>query len=209
MGFLAESDLADYLNLSDAVDLAQTFAAAEAASAAVEAHCGREFVVPTAATARVFRAAHPHRLFVDDIASTTDLVVRTDEDDDGTFEVAWAASDYELHPLNARHVFGIGPYTEILAVASRTWPRHQAATSPIASYRSTVQITARWGWAAIPPAVHRAALQVGAELFKRKDAPFGVAGFGEFGPIRLGADVMRSVTALLEPYRGYRTMGIA
>ena len=200
MGFLAESDLAEYIGLSDHVDLAQTFAAAEAASAAVEAYCGRSFVVPTSATARVFRPTSGLLCWVDDIASTTDLVVRTDEDDDGTYEVTWAAAEYELRPLNGRHAFGAGPWTHLAATETRYFPLN---------VRASVQIIARWGWAAIPPAVHRAALQVGAELFKRKDAPFGVAGFGEFGPIRLGADVMRSVTALLEPYRGHRAIGIA
>jgi hypothetical protein len=197
---ITQTDLAEYVGISDTIDLALVQDAAEAAVAAVQAFAGREFVVPTAATARVFRPANGLLCYVDDIASTTGLVVRTDEDDDGVYEVTWAAAEFELRPLNGRHTFGVGPWTHLAATETRYFPLN---------VRASVQITARWGWPAIPEQVRRAALQVGAELFKRKDAPFGVAGFGEFGPIRLSADSMRSVTSLLAPFMSHRTIGIA
>ena len=62
-----------------------------------------------------------------------------------------------------------------------------------------MHVTARWGWPAIPAPVKQAAFLVSAEQWKLKDAPFGVAGFGEFGAIRVRLNPM--VTTLLGPYR--------
>lgn len=49
----------------------------------------------------------------------------------------------------------------------------------------TVQVTARFGWSAVPYQVNEATILKAASLFKRKDAPFGVAGFNEFGAVRI------------------------
>jgi hypothetical protein len=47
--------------------------------------------------------------------------------------------------------------------------------------------------------VKQAALIAATDLFKLKDAPYGVAGFGEFGAVRI-QDNLR-VASLLAPYR--------
>jgi hypothetical protein len=63
-----------------------------------------------------------------------------------------------------------------------------------------VQVTGTWGWPAVPVDVKQACLLLAARLFIRKESPQGVAGFGEFGAIRVrSADP--DVVALLEPYR--------
>jgi hypothetical protein len=50
-----------------------------------------------------------------------------------------------------------------------------------------------------PPDVIEAAVQLTVELYRRKDAPFGV--FGGFEPARISADQLRGVASLLDPWR--------
>jgi hypothetical protein len=70
---------------------------------------------------------------------------------------------------------------------------------PAYCVRRAVQITALWGWSAVPDPVKQATLIIAAEQWKLKDAPFGVAGFGEFGPIRVRDNPMAA--SLLARYR--------
>jgi hypothetical protein len=65
---------------------------------------------------------------------------------------------------------------------------------------ASVQVTAKWGWPAVPPAVKQAAFIVAADLFKAKDSAFGVAGFGEFGAVRVGSRMNPQAQALLAPF---------
>ena len=60
--------------------------------------------------------------------------------------------------------------------------------------------------AAIPPPVTTAAVNLTVELYRRKDAPFGVtdAWSVDGGILRLSSDVLRGVSSLLAPYRARR-----
>ena len=71
--------------------------------------------------------------------------------------------------------------------------------------RSTLQVTAKHGWSAVPDDVAQACILKAAALFKRKDAPFGVAGFGEFGAVRIGKEDPQ-VIELLQEYRRYKAL---
>lgn len=51
-----------------------------------------------------------------------------------------------------------------------------------------------------PPDVLDAAVQVTIELYRRKDASFGVLTSG-VEPVRISADVLRGVASLLDPWR--------
>ncbi|WP_346134410.1 phage gp6-like head-tail connector protein [Streptomyces carpaticus] len=62
-----------------------------------------------------------------------------------------------------------------------------------------VQITARWGWPAIPASVAAAARIQAARLYRRKDSPEGVTGSAEWGVVRLSRRDP-DVWTLLEPY---------
>lgn len=184
---LAIDDIADDSSLSFAVDLA---------SAKVDDHCGRTFVASVSATARTLTAGNWLRLTLDpgwDIQSTVGLVVKTDDNDDGTFETTWSSgTDYELGGAGVGYNGHTGwPYTALVAVGSRVWP--------CGSLRRAVEVTALWGWAAVPDPVKQATLVIAAEQWKLKDAPFGVAGFGEFGPVRVRDNPMAA--ALLARYR--------
>lgn len=160
----------------------------------VNSFCGRRFDADAAATARTFAPTNTALAIVNDFWDTATLVVKTDEDSDGVFETTWTTStDFELEPSN-----GIGPngesgwpYWRIAAVGSKCF---RLAT------RRTLQVTAKWGWAAVPADVEQACRVLAAGTYKRKDAPFGVAGYGVDGLlVRVREDP--KVEELLHIYR--------
>ena len=169
--------------------------AINAASRAIEDYCGRHFYDAGSATARTFAPDDRYVIDVDDFSTTTGLVIKTDANDDGTFEITWTSSDYELDTTVAGGITG-WPYRHIRAVGDYLFPLPTATTAR----RFTVQVTARWGWAAVPEPVRQATLQVAAKLYRRKDAPFGVSAVGDFGPLRISSDSVRAVSAMLSPY---------
>ena len=56
-----------------------------------------------------------------------------------------------------------------------------------------------FGWPAVPPAVAEAALLWSERIYKRKDAPFGIAAFPEAGEMRLLEEMDPDVVTLLRP----------
>ena len=189
------------ITFTDAEDDARLFMACDAATSMIQAHCDRQFIADTTATARVFVASTPWTCHVDDISTTTDLVIKTDEDDDGVFETTWSAADYQLEPLNGRLSGQAWPYTTIRGVESREFPFDYG--------RALVQVTARWGWATtdattvayLPSAVVQAAQIQATSLYKSADAPLGIAGFGDIGIMRLRQALHPVAIALLAPFR--------
>ena len=168
--------------------------AVTAASRAVDGWCGR----PPGAfglselTSRLYRPCDPVTVAVDDIGSREGLTVATDDDGDGVFETIWDATEYVLEPLNADTRGTAYAWQAITAVGARRWP--------CGSLRPALRVTARWGWSAVPDDVTAATILRAVALFKRKEAPYGVAEFGEFGPVRISRQDT-DVISLLTPYR--------
>jgi hypothetical protein len=157
--------------------------------------CGRRFWQDDTVSARTFSVNHPVWAWVDDISTTIGLIVETDTSDDGTFGTTWAASDYELGPANGE-VGGLTgfPYSKITAVGSYTFPTF--------TRRATcLRVTARWGWAAVPDPVKSATLIAAEEVWRMKDAPFGVAGINALDGALMRVRQNPFVASLLEPYR--------
>lgn len=133
---------------------------------------------------RTFIPTGPQRL---DLGAWSTLVsvtsLATDDDSDGTYETTWDASDYQLLTddgtpnVNAAPVQK--PYIHVHAVGDRKFPL------PTGPRQDLVQIDGTWGWPQVPTVVEEACLIISAETFKLRDAPFGIAGFGEFGAVRV------------------------
>lgn len=166
--------------------------ALESACREIDAHCGRSFNGDTTVSARTFRPVGDLLCWTDDFWSTTGLVIKTDDNDDGTFETTWASADYELEPVGGL-VDGLSgfPFWQICAVDDRSFPGLR---------RRSVEVTAKWGWAAVPDPVRRAALVLGAAIYTTRNAPTGNAGMGEFGMVRVPVDQLRMVRMALQPY---------
>ena len=165
--------------------------AVNAASRAVDRWCGRRFWLDETPVARVYRPTESDWVPVHDIGSTDGLVVKTDTAGAGTWATTWDTTDYALGPDNADADGGAYAWWEIRAYGQ---------TFITGSSRPSLQVTARWGWSEVPDQVVEATLLRAVALFKRKETPYGVAEFGEFGPVRITrADP--DVVDLLSPFR--------
>lgn len=162
------------------------------ASRDIEKFCKRQFNKTTTATARVFEPISPKLALIDDFHTTTDLVIATGDGDD-TFGTTWTTADRQLEPLNGIRDGESGwPYWRIRARNGQTFPASTVGGA-------TLQVTAQWGWNAVPASVKEACLALAEETYKLKDAPFGVAGFGDMGVVRIRENP--KIAAMLARYR--------
>lgn len=171
------------LGITDSVDDAVLGACIAAASRVIEDYTARKFYAVTAT--RYFTAQDGYTVFVDDLLAVTSI-----DTDDGnrTYNEAWSATDYDLEPYNST------PYTRIriAPTGTKSWP---------ISLPKGVRIVGSWGYSVkTPTAIEEACLLQASRLFKRKDAPFGVAGTAEAGTLALPR-IDPDVRMMLEPYR--------
>ncbi len=181
---------------TDTLDDYELHAACFAASRAIEQHTRRVFWKTASGTVRTFAPDDAYTLSLPsfcDLVSVTE--VASDAAGDGTFETVWSASDYQLLPQNPAAAPETRPYDEIRAVGAQAFP---VATSHLAR-EDRVRVTGVWGWPAVPWSIKQAALILAQETFKAKDTFGGVAGFGEFGVVRLRENPM--LATYVDPYR--------
>lgn len=194
MAIITTTNLKTHLNISGSQHDTRIGYAVNAANQAVVQWCGRSFDDAGIASARTFYPQSCHVAKVDDFHTTTGLVVATDEGDDGTYETTWTIStDFYLEPLNQLANGVTVPYRRIRTTGTRWFP--------VRGYRPSLQVTARWGWAAVPDAVFEATLIKAARIFFRKDSPQGIAGVDQFGVVRLSRAGDPDVMDLLAPFR--------
>lgn len=185
------AELKSKLTISDTVDDTMLTDALGAASRAVEKFCRRQFNDAGSASARKYYALNKRLVMVDDFSTTSGLIVKHDTGDDGSYDETWTTGDYQAEPLNGTRDGVTGwPYWRIRAIESLIF---------YSGHRPSVEVTAQWGWAAVPAPVKQATLMLAEEIFKMKDAPFGVAGFSDFGFVRVRDNP--KVSTLLVPYR--------
>ena len=70
--------------------------------------------------------------------------------------------------------------------------------------QALVKVTTVFGWPAVPKAIEQATILQAARHFKRYDSPLGVAGFGDFGVVRVSRFLDADVQMLVEPYQRMR-----
>lgn len=189
-GYCTLAELKEILRILDTVDDELLEARINEASRVIDQHCNRRFYADSTASARLFTSIDGNTIFVDDISSTTGLVVKSDSAGDGTYATTIAATDFQAEPLNA-----IVKGTPITSIAARL-----AGAFSMAAVPAGCQVTAKWGWPAVPDPVHSACLILAGRLVKRGDSLLGVAGFGELGAITVRA-IDPDVERMLRPYR--------
>lgn len=199
MAYATLSELKVYVGIPDAdtTDDTTLTLAVNSASDQVNRYCDRVFTADATVTTRDYRVdtlGSPLYLDVDPISTTTGLIVQTDDNNDGTYETTWTlGTDFRLEPTNAAAA-GV-PWTRIVVLGPRRFPK--------LAYRPEVRVTAKFGWpgGTVPDAVKQATLILAAKIWKRKDAPFGIAGSPEFGSeLRILAGDW-DAERLLRPYR--------
>lgn len=187
------------LGITNDDDDLELHAACFAVSRLVEQICDRHFY-RTSSQARTFIPQDWWLLHLPafcDIVSVTQLAV--DGTGDGTYDTVWDASQYQLLPLNPTAGPEQKPYTQIRAVGGLVFPPHLIFPG-VAARQDRIQITAVWGWPAVPMAVRQAALVLAADQFKLKDAPFGVAAEGAFLTHNT-LSASQQANTLLKPYK--------
>lgn len=190
-GYCTLSEVKAALRISDTVDDTLLENAVEAASRRIDGECSRRFYQDGATSTRTYAAGRHDLLIVDDISTATGLVVKVDDDADGTFETTLTVgADYQLEPVNA---LTQSKPVNMLRSLDINWPI-------AANGRTLVEVTARWGWPVVPDAIREATVLLAARQFRRLDSPLGVAGFGDLGAIvvrRIDPDV----ASMIAPYR--------
>lgn len=197
-GYCTLAQVKAALRITDSTDDTLIEGSIESASRLIDGHTARNFFSAGTAT-RLFSAPDVLYCPVDDMAGTA-ITIQTSTQANGTFDVTFAASDYQLEPLNGI-LDGIAwPYDRIRAVGDYAFPMVSANFGE----QALVKVTAVWGWPAVPKAVETAAILQSSRLFKRFDAPLGVAGFGDMGAVRVSRFLDADVQMLVEPYRKMR-----
>ena len=170
-----------------------------AASRLIDGYCNRRFWQSGTAEARVFQAEDSFYCSIDDIAGTA-LTLKSSTQADGTFDLTWSRSDYQLEPLNGNLDGLTWSYDKIRAVGDYLFPTVNANYGE----QALVQVTAIFGWPSVPEPVTQATIIQASRIFKRYDSPLGVVGFGDLGQIRVSRYLDPDMAQLVEPYRRMR-----
>jgi hypothetical protein len=193
--YATASDLAAYVHIVDSDDDAQLALAVTAASRAIDRHTRRQFGRVDSAVARYYTACWSSRLCawvvpIDDLMTVTGLEVMADLDDSGDY--ATVIDAYALKPVNAQA--DGRPWTSLAVLPS-------SSAQPCGDV-DAVEVTAQFGWTAVPTTVKQACLLQASRVFARRGSPFGVAGSPDVGSeLRLLAKVDPDVAVMLEDYR--------
>ncbi|WP_435111877.1 hypothetical protein [Nocardiopsis synnemataformans] len=215
-GYCSTQDLRDHLSdPGTKMDEALLERAVNAASRAVDRYCGRRFWQDPEPAVRHYRAEDAIEIDVNDIATTTGLAVATDDDGDGVYENTWTLDeDYVLEPENADADGEAYAWWRLAAVGARRFPvpltgrtLDSRGLRAVRDRRRRIQVTATFGWSQVPDDVEQATILKAAQLARRKDAPFGVAGFGDFGVVRIGR-YDPDVVGLLHPFVRIGLLGV-
>lgn len=175
------ADLKAYLKLQTASQDGVLTDALTSASDEIEKFCSRTFNKTPTPSRRLFVPDSLWEVSVDDIASTTGLVVEVDNGGVGGFETTIPATQYELSPPDGVVDGQPGwPYNHLYTAGGVWLPRYWYGRR-----RASVRVTAQWGWPAVPASIKRACLLMASQSYKLAEAPFGVAGSDQFGAVRI------------------------
>ena len=203
-GYCTLVEIKAFVNIVDSNDDDELEDAVNSASRQIDAYCGRKFYADGATSAKVYRTRNPYMVVVDDISTSTGLVLKYDDSDDGTYETTVASTDFILLPLNGE-AFGIDGLgftsIELLTDGPHEFPTTHTNNRP------RIEVTANWGFAAVPEPVRQACLMLSSENFAMRNTPLGIAGVGEFGVLAVRQN--RQITRMLDPYRRGDSFGLA
>jgi hypothetical protein len=199
-GYATLADVKAAARITDNIDDALLEIAIESSSRDLDAYTERVFY-STGGTpvVRVYIPQDIYLVETDDIISVTTL--KSDSTGNGTFDITWASTDFQLEPLNGRAGGIDTPATRIRAIGEYLWPVYEPRN--VNSNQASVQVTGVFGFASVPIAIKQATILAALRAYKRYESPTGVLGFSDMGVVRIGRldpDVQR----LVDPYRKVR-----
>lgn len=205
-GYCSLAELKNEKGITDTIDDSTLQISINAASRQIDGVCGQRFWLDATATPRLFQPTSLGYLDLTDqpgedaagIGDTTGLLIELDSGDTGVYSTSLTLdTDFYLDPVNAASGSPALPYTAVRLSGLNYW------FNPSAYGRSTIQITAKFGWPAVPDAVKKACLIQAGMLAKSGSVPFGFSQVGDDGvPARVSASLHPLARALISssPY---------
>jgi Phage gp6-like head-tail connector protein len=182
--YVGLEEMKSRLNVTDPDDDYELQTAIAASAGYINEYCGQAFNRVTET-----RTFVPHDIWLlntDPLVSVSALNI--DRDGDGVFEEPWVqGTDYQLR-LGPRqynvNTLGVArPYRQVQVLQSgKLFP----FLLPYGR-QDKVQIIGTWNWPAVPWQVAEANRILAAQVFKEKDAPFGIAGISDLGIARISS----------------------
>ena len=201
-GYVSTADLKNYIGLTGSGKDTNISNAIQAASRQIDRITRRRFWQDSTTQNKFFTPVSNIFLDVPDISTSTGLVVKLDDNDDGTHEKTLTLdTDFILTPVNPKiiHIDGgttyLEPFTQLKILNTRTSERFDP------DIVNHVKITAKFGFSFIPEPIKQATLLQGLRLFKRKDSPFSVFGNEETGTVELFNKFDPDAMNLLKDFR--------
>ncbi len=160
-----------------------------AASRSIDRYTGSFFWRDKMPTTKTYSPVSKYGIDILPLASTEDLIVAVDNTGGRVYGTSWTnGSHFELSPENQD------------TDSAHAFTRLDTLGGYLPVGRNTLRITGYHGWSSVPDAVREATVIKATALFKRGDSPFGIAGSGDFGAIRISRYEDPDVIKLLDPF---------
>ena len=180
--YVDKADVKTWLNISGTGQDSNIDIAINAACRAIDDFVGREFIQSETVETRYYNCEFMDYAFVDDIATTTGLVVTTLNKDGTDDQTLVLDTDYYLYPLNSDKLTPTMPFNKIVMAIE-----NGGKILPT-SHPKSLKITAKFGFpdqhntgSYIPEAITQASLIQAARFWQRKNSPMGFSGNPETG----------------------------
>lgn len=171
-GYATLNEVKASLRLTDSTDDTLLERAIESASRRIDGYCGRFFYKTSQTPVTMYPVNEYLLAFPNDVANTS-VTIKIDTNADGTYATTLTqGTDYILEPQNSSVLQGY-PYLRARMVGGQTFPLDVLPSFP------TVQVTAQWGWDAVPSAVNQACIILSMRQFARLNSSLGVVGFAD------------------------------
>jgi len=200
--YVDKDDLKAYIGLTGTAQDNNIDTAIDSACRLIDSICGRKFSQDESVVVKTFTPKSSIYLDTPDISSTTGLIVKLDDNDDGTFETTLTLNtDYIVEPTNPRVIKITGgttyyePYNKITILDTRSSERFDP------SIKNNIEITAKWGYSAVPEDIKTATLIQALRYFKRKDTPFNTYGDINTGVSELFSRLDPDVQTILKGHK--------
>jgi len=179
-GYCALSELKNYVGLTGSGQDTNLENAITSASREIDQYCGRIFY-ETTSQSNHYTPYNTIIQEVDDISTTTGLVVKLDTNDDGTHDKTLTINtDFVVLPVNTVNALDQNqPFTHIKILDTRSNERFDP------DIFNNIKVTAKFGFSSVPDAIKQATFLQSTRLFKRKDSPFSTYGNPETGTAEL------------------------
>jgi hypothetical protein len=192
-GYATAEELKSWIGVADFDDDLLLEAAINTASRGIDQYCST-FFYTTVLQSRTFSPRQCEKLDVPPITSTSGLIVKVDYADSGSYGTTLTiTTDYVLKPDSGYDASGrTVPYNQIRTIGARYFPMWE---------RPSVEVTATFGWAAVPDEINQACLIQASRIYRRRLTPEGFAAGEAFGAIRLSSRIDPDVMMMIDPFR--------